>query len=392
MSYLSPLLKLRFLFWRDISMILCQMKLTIGQEELITGLQSVQNVVSTRTTLPILSNVLLKAEGESLSLTATDLDVTITNEVEAKVDQPGSFTLPVKKLVSIAREIGGSQIELEVQGSQCTIQSGASFYRMNGLVAEEFPPMPDFSGQTKLKMTQAKVKSMLRRTSYAVSTDENRYVLNGLYFSFKENKLTIVATDGRRLALAEEDLELPEGSQTDSIVPTKAIQELARLLGDEGEVELQLTDNQVSFTLNTESNKETLIVSKLVEGAYPNYKQVIPAESKYRVTMDKEELQQALRRAEIMTSDKSNSVKMTFSENNLTITSNSPEVGESRETMAINYAGEEVSIAFNPAFFIDPLKALDEEEVHFEFTDQLSPGVVKTNHPFLYVIMPMRTT
>ncbi len=252
--------------------------------------------------------------------------------------------------------------------------------------------MPDFSGQTKLKMTQAKVKSMLRRTSYAVSTDENRYVLNGLYFSFKENKLTIVATDGRRLALAEEDLELPEGSQTDSIVPTKAIQELARLLGDEGEVELQLTDNQVSFTLNTESNKETLIVSKLVEGAYPNYKQVIPAESKYRVTMDKEELQQALRRAEIMTSDKSNSVKMTFSENNLTITSNSPEVGESRETMAINYAGEEVSIAFNPAFFIDPLKALDEEEVHFEFTDQLSPGVVKTNHPFLYVIMPMRTT
>ena len=172
-----------------------QMKLAIGQEELIAGLQSVQNVVSSRTTLPILSNVLLKAEGESLSLTATDLDVTISNAVEAKVEQSGSFTLPVKKLVSIAREMGGSQIEIEVQGNQCTIQSGASFYRMNGLAAEEFPPMPDFSGQTKLKMAQDKVKAMLRRTSYAVSTDENRYVLNGLYFSFKENKITIVATD-----------------------------------------------------------------------------------------------------------------------------------------------------------------------------------------------------
>ena len=252
--------------------------------------------------------------------------------------------------------------------------------------------MPDFSGQTKLKMAQNKVKAMLRRTSYAVSTDENRYVLNGLYFSFKENKLTIVATDGRRLALAEEDLELPEAAHIEAIVPTKAIQELGRLLGDEGEVELQLTENQVSFKINNESGNEALIVSKLVEGAYPNYKQVIPAESKQRVTMDKEELQHALRRAEIMTSDKSNSVKMTFSENNLTITSNSPEVGESRETMAINYGGEEVSIAFNPQFFIDPLKALEADEVHFEFTDQLSPGVVKTNHPFLYVIMPMRTS
>ena len=214
-------------------MLRCQMKLTISQEELIAGLQSVQNVVSTRTTLPILSNVLLKAEGERLSLTATDLDVTISNAVEAKVVQSGSFTLPVKKLVSIAREMGGSQIEIEVQGNQCTIQSGASFYRMNGLAAEEFPPMPDFSGQTKLKMAQDKVKAMLRRTSYAVSTDENRYVLNGLYFSFKENKLTIVATDGRRLALAEEDLELPEAAHIESIVPTNSIQELRTFLGDE---------------------------------------------------------------------------------------------------------------------------------------------------------------
>lgn len=368
------------------------MKLTIGQEEFITGLQAVQNVVSTRTTLPILSNVLLNAVGDRLTLTATDLDVTISKTVEAKVEIDGSFTMPVKKLLSIAREVGGSQIEMDVSKNQCSIKSGSSSYRVNGLPAEEFPPIPNFSGQTTIQMPQDTVKTMLRRTSFAVSTDENRYVLNGLFLIFKENKLTMVATDGRRLALAEEDVELKDDNPLEVIVPTKAIQELSRSLGDKGDVEIQITENQVSFGLKENDGTGSLIVSKLVEGAYPNYKQVIPAESKHRVTLDKEELFHALRRAEIMTSEKANSVKLTFSENNLTFTANSPEVGESRETMAIKYEGEETSIAFNPQFFIDPLKALDEEEVHFEFTDQLSPGVVKVKHPFLYVIMPMRTS
>ena len=368
------------------------MKLTIGQEEFITGLQAVQNVVSTRTTLPILSNVLLNAVGDRLTLTATDLDVTISKTVEAKVEIDGSFTMPVKKLLSIAREVGGSQIEMDVSKNQCSIKSGSSAYRVNGLPAEEFPPIPNFSGQTTIQMQQDTVKTMLRRTSFAVSTDENRYVLNGLYLSFKENKLTMVATDGRRLALAEEDVELKDDNPLEVIVPTKAIQELSRSLGDKGDVEIQITENQVSFGLKENDGTGSLIVSKLVEGAYPNYKQVIPAESKHRVTLDKEELFHALRRAEIMTSEKANSVKLTFSENNLTFTANSPEVGESRETMAIKYEGEETSIAFNPQFFIDPLKALEEDEVHFEFTDQLSPGVVKVKHPFLYVIMPMRTS
>lgn len=368
------------------------MKLTIGQEEFITGLQAVQNVVSTRTTLPILSNVLLNAVGDRLTLTATDLDVTISKTVEAKVEMDGSFTMPVKKLLSIAREVGGSQIEMDVSKNQCSIKSGSSAYRVNGLPAEEFPPIPNFLGQKTIQMPQDTVKTMLRRTSFAVSTDENRYVLNGLYLSFKENKLTMVATDGRRLALAEEDVELKDDNPLEVIVPTKAIQELSRSLGDKGDVEIQITDNQVSFGLKENDGTGSLIVSKLVEGAYPNYKQVIPAESKHRVTLDKEELFHALRRAEIMTSEKANSVKLTFSDNNLTFTANSPEVGESRETMAIKYDGEETSIAFNPQFFIDPLKALEEDEVHFEFTDQLSPGVVKVKHPFLYVIMPMRTT
>ena len=363
------------------------MKLVISKVEFIKGLQAVQNVVSTRTTLPILANVLLSAKGDQLCLTATDLDVTITKTVQAKIEKEGSFSIPVKKLHSIAREVEGNNVEMEVTGNLCTLESGSFSTKVNGLPAEEFPPIPEFKEQNTIRMGQAKAKSMLRKTAYAVSIDENRYVLNGLFLKVKDKKLTMVATDGRRLALTEGEVEQTQESPIEVIVPTKAIQELSRQL-EEGDLDIKITENQASFSIG----KETIVITKLVEGAYPNYKQVIPAESKYRVAMDKEELLHAVRRAEIMTSDKANSVKMTFRENTLKLTANTPEVGESQETMAINYSGEETSIAFNPQYFIDPLKSLEEDEINFEFTDQLSPGVIKVNKPFLYVIMPMRTS
>jgi len=369
------------------------MKLTIDQENFILGLQAVQNVVSSRSTLPILGNVLLRAEGQNLILTATDLDVTIKKKVSASVEEEGNITLPVNKLHSIARESGGSQIMLQLNGDVCTIESGAFSTKIKGLPAEEFPPLSDFPTDGLLKLEQKKIKSMLKRTMYAVSKDENRYVLNGLFINFKDKKLTMVATDGRRLAMTEEKVNLKKEESIEIIVPTKAVQELNRMLGDEGELEIKITENQASFsTGDLKREADIQIVTKLVEGAYPNYKQVIPAESKHRVSIEKEELLHAIKRANIMTSEKANSIKLTFSENNLLFTSNTPEVGESRETMAINYSGEETSIAFNPQFFIDPLTALEEDEIYFEFTDQLSPGVIKVKQPFLYVIMPMRTS
>lgn len=369
------------------------MKLTIGQEDFILGLQAVLNVVSSRSTLPILANVLLRAEGKNLVLTATDLDVTIKKKVSASVEEEGTITLPVNKLHSIARESGGSLISLQLKGDVCTIESGAFSTKIKGLPAEEFPPLADFPTEGIVKLEQKKVKSMLKRTVYAVSKDENRYVLNGLFLNFKEGKLTMVATDGRRLAMTEEEVELKKEESKEIIVPTKAVQELNRMLREEGEIEIKITENQASFSAgDSKEEADIQIVTKLVEGAYPNYKQVIPAESKHRVSIEKEELLHAIKRADIMTSEKANSIKLTFSENNLLFTSNTPEVGESRETMAINYSGEETSIAFNPQFFIDPLNALEEEEIHFEFTDQLSPGVIKVKQPFIYVIMPMRTS
>jgi len=369
------------------------MNLTITKEQIINGLQAVQNVVSTRTTLPILSNVLLRAEGDRLEFTATDLDVTVACGVEAHVKKPGSSTVPVKKLFGIVRELSNSEIDLEVDDKNvCSIRSGASFYKINGLSADEFPPLPKFKDDKKVVLQQETVKGMLRKTSFGISTDESRYVLNGIFISLKDHKMTMVATDGRRLALVDEEVDVSEKSQGEFIVPAKAVAELNRLLQDKGVIEIHYSDNHASFTLKNDKGFSILIVSKLIEGNYPNYRQVIPGEVKERVSLMREEFLHALRRAEIMTSEKANSVKLAFGKNNLAITANSPEVGEARESLAINYKGKEMAIAFNPKYLIDPLNALANDEVFIELIDELSPGVLKINGPFLYVVMPMRLT
>jgi DNA polymerase III subunit beta len=367
------------------------MNLTISKEQILNGLQAVQNVVSTRTTLPILSNVLMRAEGERIEFTATDLDVTVACTVEAKVKKPGASTLPVKRLFGIVRELGSSEIDLQVDDKNvCSIQSGASYYKINGLSADEFPPLPKFKDDKKVILPQETVKGMMRKTSFAISTDESRYVLNGIFISLKDHKMTMVATDGRRLALVDEDVDVSEKSQGEFIIPAKAVNELNRLLQEKGEVEIKYGENQAAFTLKDEKSCSVLVITKLIEGNYPNYRQVIPSETKERIALVREEFLHALRRAEIMTSEKANSVKLTFGKNNLAITANSPEVGEARESLAINYKGKEMAIAFNPRYLIDPLNALTEDEVFVELIDELSPGVVKINGPFLYVVMPMR--
>ena len=367
------------------------MNLTIAKDQILLGLQAVQSVVGSRTTLPILSNVLVRAEGSAIEFTATDLDVTISCKVEAKVSQPGATTVPVKKLFGIIRELPVGDIEIEVDDKNlCSIRAGSSFYKINGLSADEFPPLAQFKDDKKVTLPQETIKSMMRKTSFAVSTDESRYVLNGLFLSLKDNKMTMVATDGRRLALVDEEVDISEKSQGEFIIPAKAVGELNRLLTDTGTVEIKLGENQASFALKDDKGFSVLLITKLIEGNYPNYRQVIPGEAKERVPLVREEFVHALRRAEIMTSEKANSVRLTFGKNTLAITANSPEVGEARETLAVNYKGKEMAIAFNPRYLIEALNALGEDEVYFELIDELSPGVLKINGPFLYVVMPMR--
>jgi DNA polymerase III subunit beta len=362
------------------------MKFSATKEKLLEGLQQVQNVVSTRTTLPILSNVLLQASDGAVHLTTTDLDVGVRGSFEADVEKEGATTLPARRLFNIVRELPASEIQIDVDGKNAaSIRSGQSFFKILGLPEEEFPPLPKFEDAKVVTIRQKDLRDGLKKTSYAISTDETRYVLNGLLFSFKENKLTLVATDGRRLAMVDIELEIPRSQETDIIVPTKAVTELQRLLTDDADVKLSVANGQIAFDLN-----KTLLVSKLIEGNYPNYKQVIPGEAKERVTLERETLLNSLRRVSLLASEKSNSIKLSFSKNNIDITANTPEVGEAKESLAVQYKGRDFSIAFNPEFMMAPLRNLTEDEVFLDLIDEMSPGVLKIQTPFLYVLMPMR--
>jgi len=364
------------------------MKFSATKEKLLEGLQQVQNVVSTRTTLPILSNVLLQAKEGAVHLTTTDLDVGVRGSFEANVDKVNATTLPARRLFTIIRELPSSEIAIEVDGKNAaSIRSGQSFFKILGLPEEEFPPLPKFENAKVVTMRQKDLHDGLRKTAYAISTDETRYVLNGVLFSFKENKLTLVATDGRRLAMLDIELEFPRSHEAEIIVPTKAVTELQRLLKDDGEVKISVGSGQIAFDLNN-----TLLVSKLIEGNYPNYKQVIPSEAKERVTLERETFLNSLRRVSLLASDKSNSIKLNFSKNNIEITANTPEVGEARESLPVAYKGRDFSIAFNPEFLMAPLRNLTEDEVFFDLIDEMSPGVLKIQTPFLYVLMPMRVS
>jgi len=361
-------------------------KLQITKEKILEGLQQVQNIVSTRTTLLILSNVLVQAEKEGVTLTTTDLDVGVRCKIGAEVEKTGSSTLPARKLFSILREATAEEIDLDVDDrNAAAIRCGCSFYKIMGLPAEEFPRFPASEGKKTITIGQAILKDVLRKTAFAASNDESRYVLNGVLLSFKGEKLTVVATDGRRLALAEAEVEVPKGQECELIVPSKAVSELQRLLADKGDAKLALGENQIIFELGV-----CTLVSKLIEGTYPNFRQVIPTEAKERIPLEREALHNALHRASILVSEKTQSVKLFFSKNALTITATTPEVGEAKETMAINYKGKDIMIAFNPLYLMEPLRNLDADEVTMELTDDLSPGVLKINAPFLYVLMPMR--
>ncbi len=362
------------------------MKFSVAKDKLLEGLQTVQNVVSTRTTLPILSNVLIRAENGALHFTTNDLDVGMSCSVEAKIEKPGGTTIPARRLAGIVKELPSSEVSVEVDGKNAaSIRCGPSFFKMLCLPEDEFPALPKLEKAKAFTLQQKVLKDALRKTSYGISTDETRYVLNGILFSFKENKLTLVATDGRRLALVDLEAEFPRSNEVDVVIPSKCITELQRLLGEEGDVKLAVGDNHVSFEAGGK-----LLVSKLIEGNYPNYRQVIPAESRERITIERELLLNAVRRVSLLSSEKSNSVKLVFTKNNLEITANTPDIGESHESLAISFKGKDFSVAFNPGFLQDPLRALTEDEIHLEVSDEMSPGVIKIGTPFLYVLMPMR--
>lgn len=362
------------------------MKFSIPRSKFLETLQKVQNIATTSGTLQILQNALISAADNRLLITTTDLDIAEKCAAECEVEAPGSTTLPVHRLTGMIRELNEDKVFVNVDADDvATLQCGSSFYKIIGMPERDFPPIPETDSRFSYTLDQGVFREMLRKTSYAASSDETRKVLNGVLLSFKDKKLTMVATDGRRLALVEHEIEFPENSEADLILPAKAVAELTRILGNDGVMKIFAQKNQAIFEMGAAS-----LSTKLIDGIYPNYRQVIPGECDERVTLDREQLLSTIRRVALVTTERSNAVKMLFSANQLTISSSTPNIGEARDTLPIKYAGKEITIIFNPEFVMDPLKRIDDDEVYLELNDGHNPALLKCSIPFLYVLMPLR--
>ncbi|MCA1810079.1 MAG: DNA polymerase III subunit beta, partial [Lentisphaerae bacterium] len=265
------------------------------------------------------------------------------------------------------------------------IQSGSSNYKMYGISSEEFPPVSDGDAETAFTIAQVTLREMFKKTVYAVSNDESRQILNGILISVGEQKMVMVATDGRRLALVEQEIEIPGDVSADVVIPTKTVNELVKVLQDDGSVKIKMGEGMVSFELDN-----ILIVSKLIKGSYPNYRQVIPEQCEEKATVDRENFLATLKRVAYLAKEKGVPVRLTFEQNQMRIFASIPDVGEANETVPIKYTGKQIVLAFNPDFLMDPLRSLSSDEIYIEMVDDLSPAVIKSDVPFLYVIMPLR--
>ncbi len=372
------------------------MKFKINRDHFANGLAQVLNVVGSKATMPILSNVLIEAEKDQISLTTTNLDLGIRCKIKAEVKETGAVTLPVKRLATIVRELPNVDVSVDASPNhQVKLASGGSNFRIMGIGKEEFPPLPEFGDEKSYTLEQAELTAMLKSVAYAQSSDETRYILNGVYFNFKDAKLSLVATDGRRLALIAKEMDVPAGSAGAIILPAKTVNELLRLLDKGEKLKINFNDRRAAFQIATDKDGSGLVdsvylYSKVVEGNYPNYQQVVPKETHQRIKLERELFLQCVHRAALVCSEKSNSVKIKLSSNLLEITAQSPDFGEAHESMAIGYSGPDLQVAFNPGFLMDPLRALTKDEVFFELKDEVSPGVFKTLENFICVIMPVR--
>lgn len=362
------------------------MKFKIVRSKFLEGLKSVQNIVAAKGSLPILQNVLMEAGENRLVMTTTDLDISIRSSVECEIVESGATTLPVKLLFNSISKAAEGEIVVEVDDKErATITAGSAKFKLAGLPEADFPRLPKDEDAYAYEIPQATLREMFRKVSYAASQDDTRRTLKGVLMSFKDSKLTMVATDGRRLALVENEIEFPKDVEKDIVLPSKAVQELQRSLNGEEIASVMIQKTQVSFKLGN-----ITVYSKLMDDVYPNYRQVIPKETVEKITIDRQLLLDALDRASVMTMDEAHSTKLIFSEGKLTVTSAASDIGEAKDEVAIKYAGEPIEIIFNPSYVMDPLKAIDDDEITINLNNGHSPAVIKCSIPFLYVLMPLR--
>ena len=361
------------------------MRLKLDKNHLMEGIQIVQNIVSSKATLPILSNMLLETKGNKGRMNTTDLDIGISCEIPVETIEEGAITIPAKRFSDIVRELPSGEIIISTKkNNQVDIEGNKCRFKLNGLPKEEFPKFPEFKDKEVIKIAQGIFKEMILMTSFAVSHEESRYVLNGLLMEISGDTIRMVATDGRRLAKIEKKLEMPVKKEISVIIPIKAIQELHRNLMEEGSVSFIAGTNQVLFDVNG-----ILIATRIIEGEFPNYNQVIPKPVSPKVGVNREVFLSAVRRANLLTTPDFQAIKFEVFVDKLVISKTTPDIGESREEIPIEYGGKEMIVGFNPQFLIDILKNVSEESIEIELMGADKAGVIRLGD-YLYLVLPMR--
>jgi len=365
------------------------MKLSIPRDELLKPLQITSSVVERRQTLPVLSNILIKAQNNNLILTGTDLEVEIVARLPIQEDIQGEVTLPARKFLDICRALpDNSNIDIQVDENKAIIKSGRSRFSLATLPATEFPNIDPIVSEYSFSISQRDLKSLIDKTQFSMAQQDVRYYLNGLMLELDNNSLKAVATDGHRLAICEKQADLQVNELRQVIIPRKGVTELSRLLDDSDTlVQVQVSDNHMQADLGN-----VIFTSKLIDGKFPDYQQVIPANPSKVVLCDRESLYQSFARASVLSNEKYRGMRLQVSNNLLKATVHNPEQEEAEEELEVQYQGDDFEIGFNVSYFIDALAAIKENAVEVKFTDANQSCLVnaKDDTTCRYVIMPMR--
>jgi DNA polymerase-3 subunit beta len=364
------------------------MEIKVQKNDLLKKITLGVNIAASKpSTLPILNNLLLETQKDGkLRIVATDMEVGISTLLPVEIIQSGSVTIPARKFFDIVKELPEGIIEITVtKNNTVNIKSGKSYFKIMGLDKEEYPKLPEFSLEEAIEIEQSIIKESLTLTAFAISHDETRYVLNGVLLSIQGDQLRFVATDGRRLAFYKKETKQKNNKNIEMIIPAKTIHELLKLLEWEGNVKIIHTQNKAIFCF-----PETFLTSSLIEGNFPNYDQVIPKEEKTQVQANREEFLQAVRRAALLTSAEAPALKFDFVKNKIIVSAKTPNMGEAKEELSASFKGEEITIGFNPGYFLDVLKNLSDENISISLTSPDKPGLIRGREGYLYVIMPMQ--
>lgn len=360
-------------------------KLALQRSHLLNLIGKIQSIVPAKPSVPILSNILLEAYNDQLTISATDLKVSIKASAEAKVTKEGQVILSAKRFFQLIRELTSSHIELELDSSNfLQIRCGSSLFKLHTVQEEEYPPLPQCMHNASFVVHAPTLRELFERTSFAAAKEDSRHALNGMLLQLTENKMTLIATDGKRLAKINADLAA-SGCEGGYIIPIKAIEEMIRALDQEESAKVYIAKDKIA--LETSS---TLIIATLLGGEYPDVSRVIPSKANMTVQLHREELASLLRQVALFTTETSHSVRFRFTSGELEISAVNSEVGEGKVSMPVDYSGSHFEIAFNPFFFIDILKHCKDETVSFGLIDSFNPGLITDQTTALFVIMPMR--